>query len=186
MPLSDSMVNLLLRSPASLGSRLRVAAFRFAGAQIGRDCRLDKIQLPRNPWDIKLADGVALDHDVVLLATGSRLSWPRITIGPRTYINRWTMIDASMEVMIGADVMIGPGCYITDHDHGTHSGAPTSHQPLVEDRTSIGNNVWIGANVIILKGVNVGDNAVVAAGSVVTKNVPSNERVCGVPARIMD
>jgi maltose O-acetyltransferase len=183
MAIGDRIINLVLRSPASFCSRVRIAVLRFAGAQIGRDCRIESIQLPRNPWDIELADGVALDRDVVLLATGSRMSRPRISIGSRTYINRQTIIDASLTVMIGADVMIGPSCYITDHDHGTHPGSPVSQQPLVEVPTSIGNNVWIGANVTILKGVRVGNNAVIGAGSVVTKHVAPNERVAGVPAR---
>jgi len=183
MAIGDRMINFALRSPASFGSRVRIVAMRFAGARIGRHCHIERIQLPRNPWDIEIADGVALDRDVVLLATGSRVSRPRIAIGPRTYINRWTMIDASLAVGIGADVMIGPSCYITDHDHGTHPGAPVSQQPLVELPTSIGNNVWIGAKVTILKGVSVGNDAVIAAGSVVTKDVAPNARVAGVPAR---
>lgn len=183
MVIRDRMINLALRSPASFGSRLRIAAMRFAGARIGRECRLERIQLPRNPWDIELADGVALDRDVVLLATGCRLTQPRIAIGPRTYINRWTMIDASRAVSIGADVMIGPSCYITDHDHDFLSGAPVSQQSLVEVPTRIGNNVWIGASVTILKGVIVGDDAVIGAGSVVTKDVAPSARVAGVPAR---
>ncbi|MXP39947.1 acyltransferase [Erythromicrobium ramosum] len=156
---------------------------RLAGAQIGRGCRIESIQWPRNPWDIELGDGVALDRDVVLLATGSRTTQPRICIGSRTYINRWTMIDASLCVSIGADVMIGPSCYITDHDHSTQPGEPLSLLPLVEAPTSIGDNVWVGANVTILRGVRIGRDAVVGAGSVVTRDVGEGERFAGVPAR---
>lgn len=183
MRFSDRLVNFALRAPVSLGSRLRIFAMRLVGAQIGRYCRIEGIQWPRNPWDIKLADGVALDRDVVLLATGSRAIQPRISIGPRTYINRWTMIDASLSVMIGADVMIGPGCYITDHDHETQFGLPVSGLPLKEAPTSIGDNVWIGANVTILKGVRIGRGAVVGAGSVVTRDIGDGERFAGIPAR---
>ncbi len=162
---------------------MRIAILRFAEGQIGRDCRIESIQLPRNPWNIELADGVALDRDVVLLATGSRVSRPRIAIGQRTYINGWTMIDASLAISIGEDVMIGPSCYITDHDHGTRPGTLISRQHLVEMPISIGNNVWIGANVTILKGVNVGNDTIIAAGSVVTRDVVPSDRVAGVPAR---
>lgn len=183
MAFCDLIVNLILRIPASFASRVRILAYRVAGARIGRDCRIESIQLPRNPWDIQLADGVALDRDVVLLATGRRVSLPKITIGQRTYINRWTMIDASKSISIGHDVMIGPSCYITDHDHGTRVGIPVSQQQLIELPTSIGNNVWIGANVTILKGVRVGNDSVIAAGSVVTKDVAPSDRVAGVPAR---
>ena len=183
MSATDRLVNFALRAPASLGSRMRIAAMRLAGARIGRHCRIESIQLPRNPWDIELAEGVALDRDVVLLTTGDRGIKPRIAIGSRTYINRWTMIDASCSIKIGFDVMIGPGCYITDHDHGTAPGLRVSQQPLVEAATSIGDNVWIGANVTILKGVHIGKNVIIGAGSVVTRDMPSGSLAVGVPAR---
>jgi acetyltransferase-like isoleucine patch superfamily enzyme len=182
---ADRLVNFALRAPSSLGSRLRIALMRLAGARIGPNCRLEKVQWPRNPWDISLGEGVALDRDVVLVTTGERTTAPRIIIGPRTYINRWTMIDASFSVVIGADVMVGPGCYITDHDHGTRPGVPVSQMHLREAATSIGDNVWIGANATILKGVQIGRDAVVGAGSVVTRDVGPGERVAGVPAVVM-
>lgn len=181
--MTDDLVNLALRIPASLGSRLRILMMRLFGAHIGPNCRLEKIQWPRNPWDISLADGVALDRDVVLLTTGKRTSNPRISIGPRTYINRWTMIDASCSVRLGSDVMIGPSCYITDHDHGIEEGSAFNQQSLVEAPTVIEDNVWIGANVTILKGVTIGQGAVVGAGSVVSRSVAKGVRVAGVPAR---
>ena len=155
------------------------------GMKIGHECWLRRISVPRNPWDIALGRGVALDRDVVLLTTGSRQKTPRISIGPGTYINRWTMVDASCSIQIGANVMIGPGCYITDHDHGTEPGLQVNQQPLVERPTRIGDNVWIGANVTILKGVTIGDDAVVGAGSVVTRSIGAAERVVGVPARTL-
>lgn len=179
----DRILNLVLRAPASLGSRARITFLRMLGAQIGPNCRIESIQMPRNPWDICLGEGTALDKGVVLLTTGDRQSVPRITFGPRVYINRWTMIDASCSIQIGADVMVGPGCYITDHDHGTEVGKVIGGQSLVEAPTSIGDNVWIGAHVKILKGVTVGDHAVVGAGSVVTRSVEACERVAGIPAR---
>lgn len=183
MAFGDRLTNFALRAPTSLGSRVRIAAMRSAGARIGRNCRIESIQWPRNPWDLEIADGVALDRDVVLLTTGSRKSDARIVIGSRTYINRWTMIDASESIHIGCDVMIGPGCYITDHDHGTKSGLPVNQQPLVSAATSIENNVWIGANVTILKGVRIESDSIIAAGSVVTKSVGRGQTVAGIPAK---
>ncbi|MEE4538581.1 MAG: acyltransferase [Erythrobacter sp.] len=179
----DHFINLVLRVTSSFRSRLQILKMRLLGAQIGPNCRLERIQCPRNPWDISLATGVALDRDVVLLATGERTGSPRISIGPRTYINRWTMFDASCSIEVGADVMIGPGCYITDHDHGSQSGLLVRQQGLLGEPTRIGANVWVGANVTILKGVEIGANAVIAAGSVVTRTVAANQRVAGVPAR---
>ena len=151
--------------------------------RIGARCRLVRPSVPKNPWDIRLHDGVALDERVVLLAIGERGARPRIEIGPRTYINRHTMFDASLSVRVGTDVMIGPFCYITDHDHGTEPGQPVAAQPLVEAPVVIGDGVWLGAGVTVLKGVTVGAGAVIGAGAVVTRDVAPGARVAGVPAR---
>lgn len=79
--------------------------------------------------------------------------------------------------------MIGPGCYITDHDHGTEPGMRINQQSLVTASTTIGDNVWIGANVTILKGVTIENDAIIGAGSVVTKSVLKGQIVAGVPAK---
>ena len=152
---------------------------------MGRRSWIQAIRVPRNPWDILLEDEVALDDGVVLLTTGEKRELPRIRIGSRTYVNRFTMFDASEAVVVGERCMIGPHCYVTDHDHGTAADAETGSQPLRSSETRIGNDVWIGAGVIILKGVAIGDGAVLGAGAVVTSDVPANAIAVGVPARVV-
>jgi acetyltransferase-like isoleucine patch superfamily enzyme len=95
------------------------------------------------------------------------------------------MFDASESIEVGRNCLIGPSCYITDHDHGTEMGTSMAQQPLVGSAVRIGNNVWIGAGAIILKGVTIGDGAIIGAGAVVTRPVRSNAKVAGVPARIL-
>jgi maltose O-acetyltransferase len=165
--------------------RLRIIYLRLLGMSIGRRCWIRRIRVPRNPWDIEIDEKVALDDDVVLLTTGLRKTAARLVIRGGTYINRFTMFDASERIEVGHDCLIGPFCYITDHDHGTELAGPTAQQPLVGGSVRIGNNVWIGAGAIILKGVTIGDGAVIGAGAVVTRPVGSNERVAGVPARMI-
>jgi acetyltransferase-like isoleucine patch superfamily enzyme len=92
------------------------------------------------------------------------------------------MIDASEQIEVGENCMIGPFCYITDHDHGHEKGRLIGEQPLRSAPVRIGNNVWIGAGVIILKGVMIGDDAVIAAGAVVTRDIDVGMKVAGVPA----
>ncbi len=181
----DRFVNLVMRLPSSIGSRIRIAWWRMLGVRIGVRCRLERIGLPRNPWDIELRDGVALDRDVVLVTTGSRENLRRIVIGPSCYINRFTIIDASERIEIRRGAMIGPNCYITDHDHGVRGDVDVMLQPLVGQPVSIGEDVWIGAGATILKGVTIGDKAIVGAGSVVTKSVPARAIVVGVPAAVI-
>lgn len=177
----DEWVNRLLRYPGAVAIRFRIARWRALGVSIGDKCWIRRIRIPRNPWDIVIEDGVALDDDVVLLTTGHREARPRLVIGEGTYVNRFTMFDASEQIEIGARCLIGPFCYVTDHDHGSGDG-PVSDQPLVGKTVRIGKNVWIGAHVLVLKGVTIGDNSVIGAGAVVTRDVAAGERVAGVPA----
>jgi acetyltransferase-like isoleucine patch superfamily enzyme len=79
--------------------------------------------------------------------------------------------------------MIGPHCYITDHDHGFARDKAVHEQPLVGSPVTIGDDAWIGAGAIILKGVSIGEGAIVAAGAVVTKSVVAQAKVAGVPAQ---
>ena len=153
------------------------------GAHIGPRCRLMRVHVPKSPWDIRLDEGVALDVGVTLLGVGPRRADPRIHIGARCYVNRNTMFDASLSIAVGPDAMIGPFCYITDHDHGTQAGEVVSAQPLIEAPVVIERNVWLGAGVMVLKGVTIGEGAVVGAGSVVSRSVPRGARVMGIPAR---
>jgi maltose O-acetyltransferase len=179
----DELINRLIRYPGAIAMRLRIARLRLLGMRVGRRCWVRRIRVPRNPWDIALEDGVALDDDVVLLTTGARQASPRLVIGSGTYVNRSTMFDVSEGLVVGRDCMIGPFCYITDHDHGQDLDRPIGLQPLIGGPVHIGDNVWIGAGVMILKQVRIGDGATVAAGAVVTKDVAAGAKVAGVPAR---
>lgn len=180
---SDDLINRIIRYPRAVASRVRIMRLGMLGVRFGSKCWIRRIHVPRNPWDIFIDDMVALDDEVVLLTTGARVAKPRLVIGRSTYVNRFTMFDASQSISVGAECMIGPYCYITDHDHGVAESGPISAQGLVEAPVRVGNNVWVGAHVVILKGVSIGDNAVVGAGAVVTTDVGPGERVVGIPAR---
>lgn len=178
----DDVINRIIRYPCAIVMRMRILRLRLLGVKIGRRCWIQKISAPRNPWDIVIGDNSALDEGVILLTTGNRISNARLRIGSGTYVNRFTMFDASEEIVIGNHCMIGPFCYITDHDHGHEKDRPIGEQPLRSAPVVIGNNVWIGAGAIILKGLTIGDGAVIAAGAVVTKDVNVGTKVAGVPA----
>lgn len=85
------------------------------------------------------------------------------------FINRNCYLVAHEGIFLGSGVTIGPSTCIVDHDHDRYNNGKMVSKPVY-----IGNNVWIGANCLILKGVTIGDNCIVAAGSVVTKNIPAN------------
>ena len=82
--------------------------------------------------------------------------------------------------------MMGPFLFISTTDHGfKNNGIIFRRQKTIFKDVIIGNNVWIGARVSIMKGVEIGDNCVIGAGSVVTKSIPRNKLVYGVPAKII-
>ncbi len=179
-------MDLIDRLRTSLASRFRAACFRARGMQIDGACWLRSIEIPRGHSEILLEAGVALDRGVVLLISGDAAREKKIVIGARTYINRATMLDASERIQVGADCMIGPFCYVTDHDHeiGDGSARPADGR-LVSSPTRLEDRCWLGAHVTILKGVTVGSGAVVGAGSVVTKSLPPRVIAVGNPARVI-
>lgn len=172
------------RFQRSFASKVRIIYFTACGVKISGNIYLGTISLPRYPSSIKLDPGVALDDGVILLASDYRGDL-LIEIGSNTYINRNSFIDASYSILIGSDCMIGPGCYITDHDHTISSCLPPSAGPLIGSPTVIQDRVWLGANCVILKGVTIGCGSVIGAGSVVTSDVPPFSVYAGVPARYL-
>lgn len=94
-----------------------------------------------------------------------------VRIGDNVTFNEGVGIHCHHSVTIGRDTMIGPGVLVYDHDHKV-SDAGICRRDYVTSPINIGARVWIGANTIILKGVDIGDDAIIAAGSVVTKSVP--------------
>ena len=111
-------------------------------------------------------------------------------IGKYNYVGRYTTITKAQignYCSIASFVIIGPG----EHPLSEFSTSPTAlyyagiDHDLTKEPVKIGNDVWVGAHTIILRGVTVGNGAVIAAGSVVTKDVPDYAIVSGIPARIM-
>jgi acetyltransferase-like isoleucine patch superfamily enzyme len=98
----------------------------------------------------------------------------------RSFLNRRTEIIAAESVSIGDDCAISWDVLVTDTDYHSLTPQKARTAPVV-----IGNRVWIGARASILKGVTIGDGAVVAAGAVVTKNVPPRTLVGGCPAVVI-
>ena len=115
-----------------------------------------------------------MSGSVLGLAAGARL-----TLGSG-FINNDARISISTEINIGEGVFIGPQFYLSDNNRHQIVGGGPMIAPI-----NIGNHVWIGARCLVLPGVTIGDGAVIAAGSVVTKNIPPGTLWGGVPARFI-
>jgi acetyltransferase-like isoleucine patch superfamily enzyme len=114
------------------------------------------------------------------------VSDPVIVIGDRCLINKGTAIVAHFAIEIGNDVFTGHNCYITDQNHGYEDLAlPIGAQSMPEKPVRIGSGSWLGHGVIVLPGVTIGDHVTVAAGSVVTRDLPARCVAAGSPARIV-
>ena len=105
-----------------------------------------------------------------------------IKIGKHVFINSACCFQDQGGIEIGDNVQIGHQTVIATLNHDLN---PEKRWNMLPAPVKIGNNVWIGSHATILSSVTVGDNAVVAAGAVVTKDVPANTVVAGVPAKVI-
>ncbi|MGH7560646.1 MAG: acyltransferase [Gemmatimonadales bacterium] len=111
-----------------------------------------------------------------------------VVLGDHTRVQPYCCLWASPKagITVGSDTGIGPGTCIFSSNHQFAPGIPYREQEWTEKSVTIGRDVWVGAGCIILPGVTIGDGAVVAAGSVVTHDVPRHAIVAGVPARAIN
>ena len=97
------------------------------------------------------------------------------------------MVAALKSVTIGDHCMAANGCMITDADHRfDHPTTPITHQGFRhKGPTTVGDNVWLGANSVVTGGVTIGERSVIGAGSVVTSDIPAGVIAAGAPARVL-
>ena len=105
-----------------------------------------------------------------------------LKLGEYVFINSGCRFQDQGGITIGDGALIGHNVVMATINHGLE---PERRGDNIPAPIVLGRNVWIGANATILSGVTIGDNAVVAAGSVVTKDVPANMVVAGVPAKVI-
>jgi acetyltransferase-like isoleucine patch superfamily enzyme len=155
------------------GYRMRLAGMAFIGRgvriQIGRRGRL---KLGRWVW---LGRGTKI-----------RCHEGEVKIGAKTVLGEDCTISAYQHISIGEQCIIADRVMMIDFDHNvTEVERPIRVQGIYKRDVQVGNNVWIGYGAQILRGVIVGDNAVIGATAVVSKDVPPNAVVAGIPARVI-
>jgi acetyltransferase-like isoleucine patch superfamily enzyme len=109
-----------------------------------------------------------------------------IIIGNNVHINSASILCNSTKVIIGDNVLIAPNCILSDSDfHGLEPSKRSTRNPELDKPIIIENNVWISMNCIILKGTRIGENSVIAAGSIVITDVKPNSLYAGNPAKFI-
>lgn len=121
---------------------------------------------------------------------GEQRFTPSITIGHHCSIGEYNHITACNKITIGDGLLTGRYVYIGDNNHGGLSWEeaeipPTKRHLKSKGEVKIGDNVWIGDKSTILGGVTIGNNVIIAANAVVTRDVPCNCVVAGIPAKIV-
>jgi acetyltransferase-like isoleucine patch superfamily enzyme len=111
---------------------------------------------------------------------------PVIVIGDRTTVGKDCWFVARHSIVLGPDCTIAPNVYFTDHNH-TYADIwlPVGQQILQGDPVRVGAGTWIGTNVVVLPGANIGRNCAIAAGAVVRGDIPDHSVVAGVPGRVV-
>jgi acetyltransferase-like isoleucine patch superfamily enzyme len=131
-----------------------------------------------------LADltGKPVDDSVVVFPPFYSEFGKNLTLGKDVFINAGCRFQDTGGITIGDGSLIGHGSTLTTLNHGID---PDRRADMIPSPVTIGRKVWLGAAVTIVPGVTIGDGAIVGAGSVVTKDVPANTIVGGVPAKLI-
>lgn len=108
-----------------------------------------------------------------------------VIIGKNSYIGHHTFFNITKQIQIGDNTLIAGFCYLVDANHGTELGTLIRDQPLEVASISIGNDVWLGARVVVLPGTTIDDGAIIGANSVVRGHIPANAIAVGSPAKVI-
>jgi acetyltransferase-like isoleucine patch superfamily enzyme len=182
--IAEDPIRVHQRTAAQADASLRAAA-NLVGqhVMVGRDVVL---------WGGVFSGGVGLElHDHVRIYDYCRLVIDQlspvsgIVLEERVAMNFGCYLEGSGGVRIGKRTILGPNVVIVSSGHRIDPDTPVQESGKDFGAVSIGEDVWIGANAVITKGVTIGDRAVVGAGAIVTRLVPADAIVAGNPARVL-
>ena len=132
---------------------------------------------------LELGPNVLLEPDVWITAPGTA----RVRIGEGSFLNIGVMVAALELVEIGVHCMLANNCFVTDADHRVDDfEQPITWQGFeTKGPTRIGDNTWLGANVVVTSGVTIGERCVIGANSVVTHDIAPFSIAAGAPAKVL-
>ena len=174
------LTRVMRSNPSELFRLLRIglmtAKYRYLKPCIGKGTIVGTRTEIINSANVRIGNDCLL-QDAIYIRAGTE---GKIIIGDRAALNSFCRLFGHGSIEIGEDTQLGPGTLITTTGHDYQHDLGAHFTPVI-----IGKGVWIGANVTILPGVEIGDFAVIGAGSVVTKSVASRCVAVGAPARVI-
>lgn len=174
------LLHVIKRNPSEVLRLISIAVatakYRYLKRCVGKGTIVEPRTQIINTANVRIGNDVLLKEGTYLRAGAEG----KITIGDRAALNCFCRLFGHGPIEIGEDTQIGPDTIITTTDHDYHRNLETRFKGVV-----IGRGVWIGANVTILPGVEIGDFAVIGAGSVVNRKIPPRAMALGVPARVV-
>jgi len=170
------------RLRASVQSTIRRLYLRARGARIGGGTFLPRANI-NWPHQLSIGANCILEDDIYFKWDGPWHPGPSIIIEDASFIGRGCEFNIRKTITIGAECRIASGCKFIDHDHAIEPAGRWDHVRGREEAIRLDKQVWLGVNVVVLRGVTIGQGAIVGAGAVVTKSIPPNEIWAGIPAR---
>jgi acetyltransferase-like isoleucine patch superfamily enzyme len=164
----------------NLGSRILMIGWHMRGLRAAPSAVVLRRVTIQNPRRASMAAGAVIAGGTYIKCVPGTFH-----IGEYAYIGENCWVSSTDCVRIERDVLIGPGCHITDANHGFGGRGAISRQERTAAPVRIGEGAWLGAGAKVLSGVQIGRGSIVGAGAVVTKNVPDYAIVGGVPARVI-
>jgi acetyltransferase-like isoleucine patch superfamily enzyme len=155
---------------------------RLAGMKIGKGTHISEISVTW-PHQVVLGKNCKLEDGVYFHYDGIYSNGPSIFIGDSVFIGNNTEFNITDKITIGNDCLIAAGCKFIDHSHSFKYGELIKTQKSSKKPITIGSDVWLGCNVVVLQDVKIANGAIIAAGAVVTKSVAEYEIWAGVPAK---
>ena len=172
-----------LRFGQSPGSLVRKLWWQIQGACFGAGTQVPSLTITW-PHQVSVGARCKLEDDILFKYDGHWQQGPSIVIQDRVFLGRGCEFNIRKRIEIGSDCLIASGCKFIDHDHEMTVGVgPMRTLPCPDAEIILEEDVWLGVNVIVLKGVRIGRGAVVGGGAVVTKDVPEYQIWAGIPAR---
>jgi acetyltransferase-like isoleucine patch superfamily enzyme len=163
---------------------LRTWWWRMLGMRVGAGTRLPKIYVTW-PHQVSLGQHCTIEQLNYFKYDGIWAPGPKLVIRDHVFLGAGCEFNFKRGITIGSHCLIASGCRFVDHDHqwGRRDVPVASQTDGPEAPVTLEDDVWLGTNVVVLKGVTIGRGAIVAAGAIVTHSIPAHEIWGGVPAR---